>query len=53
LLYGSGDRDPEQNRLNRDLFRFMTSPSLLMDENILMRFVKTSDTAPRALRKCA
>lgn len=53
LLYGSGDRDPEQKRLNRDLFRFMTSPSLLMDENILMRFVKTSDTAPRAPCKCA
>jgi SAM-dependent methyltransferase len=49
LLYGSGDRDPEQKRLNRELFRFMTSPSLLMDENILMRFVKTSDPAPRAL----
>ncbi|MGO9451395.1 MAG: class I SAM-dependent methyltransferase [Candidatus Binataceae bacterium] len=43
LLYGRGDPDPEQRRLNRDLFRFMTSPSLLMDENIVMRFVK----APR------
>jgi SAM-dependent methyltransferase len=53
LLYGSGDRDPEQKRLNRDLFRFMTSPSLLMDENILMRFVKTSDPAPRARYKFA
>lgn len=41
LLYGSGDKDPVQNQLNRELFKFMTSPSLLMDENILMRFVKT------------
>jgi SAM-dependent methyltransferase len=40
LLYGRGDSDPEQARLNRELFRFMISPSLLMDENIIMRFVK-------------
>lgn len=49
LLYGSGDKDPVQSQLNRELFRFMMSPSLLMDENILMRFVKTPNpvaTAP-------
>ena len=45
LLYGSGASDPVQGRLNRELFSFMTSPSLLMDENILMRFVKTPETA--------
>ena len=43
LLYGSGGDDALQRQLNRELFAFMTSPSLLMDENILMRFVKTSD----------
>jgi len=45
LLYGGRGSDPVQRRLNRQLFRFMTSASLLMDENILMRFVKTSDTS--------
>jgi SAM-dependent methyltransferase len=45
LLYGSGASDPVQGRLNRELFSFMTSPSLLMDENILMRFVKTPQAA--------
>jgi SAM-dependent methyltransferase len=40
LLYGRGASDPEQSKLNRELFRFMTSTSLLMDENIVMRFVK-------------
>ncbi len=48
LLYGSGAKDPEQHRLNRQLFRFMTSPSLLMDENIVMRFVKSTHPAPNA-----
>ncbi len=42
LLYVRGVRDSEQRRINRELYRFMTSPSLLMDENILMRFRKTS-----------
>src|ERR1700722_537825 len=37
MLYGRVD-DPEQAQINRDLLRFMTSPSLLMDENIIMRF---------------
>ena len=45
LLYGSGGSDPVQRQLNRELFGFMTSPSLLMDENILMRFVKTAETS--------
>jgi SAM-dependent methyltransferase len=40
MLYVRGTRDPEQRRINRELFRFMTSPSLLMDENIIMRFRK-------------
>jgi SAM-dependent methyltransferase len=45
LLYGGRGSDPVQRHLNHQLFRFMTSASLLMDENILMRFVKTSDTS--------
>jgi len=40
MLYVRGVRDPEQRRINRELFRFMTSSSLLMDENIVMRFRK-------------
>jgi hypothetical protein len=40
MLYVRGVKDPEQRRINRDLFRFMTSSSLLMDENIIMRFRK-------------
>jgi SAM-dependent methyltransferase len=39
MLYGRVD-DPEQAQINRELLRFMTSPSLLMDENIIMRFRK-------------
>jgi SAM-dependent methyltransferase len=42
LLYVRGTRDPDQRRINRELFGFMTSPSLLMDENILMRFRKAA-----------
>ena len=45
LLYVRGVRDPEQRVINRDLFRFMTSASLLMDENIIMRFAKSSNSA--------
>jgi SAM-dependent methyltransferase len=45
LLYGSKGSDPMQRQLNRELFRFMTSPSLLMDENILMRFAKMTEPA--------
>jgi SAM-dependent methyltransferase len=37
LLYVRGVRDPEQRQLNRELFRLMTSASLLMDENLIMR----------------
>lgn len=48
LLYGRGSDDPEQDRLNRQLFRFMTSASLLMDENIVMRFVKAPAAAAQA-----
>jgi len=48
LLYGSRGDDPVQRQLNRELFRFMTSPSLLMDENILMRFVKTATSGAGA-----
>jgi hypothetical protein len=33
-------KDPEQRKINRELFGFMTSASLLMDENIIMRFRK-------------
>jgi SAM-dependent methyltransferase len=40
MLYGRGVKDPEQRRINRELLGFMTSASLLMDENIIMRFRK-------------
>ncbi len=40
MLYVRGVRDRMQRGINRDLFRFMTSSSLLMDENIIMRFRK-------------
>lgn len=40
MLYRRGIKDPAQRALNRDLFRFMTSASLLLDENIIMRFRK-------------
>jgi hypothetical protein len=39
MLYGRV-RDPEQRKINRELLGFMTSASLLMDENIIMRFRK-------------
>jgi SAM-dependent methyltransferase len=38
MLYVRGVRDPEQRRINRELYGFMTSASVLLDENILMRF---------------
>jgi len=38
FLYGHGSSDPAQDAINRDLYRHMTSPSVLMDENLLMRF---------------
>jgi SAM-dependent methyltransferase len=38
LLYVRGVSDPGQRAINRELFGFMTSASLLMDENIVMRF---------------
>lgn len=37
LLYVRGVRDPDQRRINRGLYRLMTSASLLMDENLIMR----------------
>jgi SAM-dependent methyltransferase len=40
LSYVQGVNDAEQREINRQLFGFMTSPSLLIDENILMRFRK-------------
>ncbi|MGH7907637.1 MAG: class I SAM-dependent methyltransferase [Candidatus Binataceae bacterium] len=43
ILYGRGAKDAEQRRINRDLYRLMTSASLLMDENLVMRFRKTSN----------
>jgi SAM-dependent methyltransferase len=39
LLYGRA-KDPAQRVINRELLGFMTSASLLMDENIIMRFRK-------------
>jgi len=41
LLYVRPVREAEQRRINRELLRFMTSASVLMDENIVMRFRKT------------
>ena len=40
ILYGRGVKDPVQRKINRELLGFMTSASLLMDENIIMRFRK-------------
>jgi hypothetical protein len=40
LLYVRGVDDPEQRKINRDLFRLMTSADCLMNENIVMRFRK-------------
>ncbi|HXW83501.1 MAG TPA: class I SAM-dependent methyltransferase [Candidatus Binataceae bacterium] len=40
MLYLRGVEDPEQRQINRELFHLMTSASLLMDENIVMRFAK-------------
>lgn len=37
ILYGRA-KDPAQRKINRELLGFMTSASLLMDENIIMRF---------------
>jgi SAM-dependent methyltransferase len=43
LLYGRGSRDPAQAGINRALYRHMTCPSVLMDENLLMRFRKIGE----------
>jgi len=43
MLYGRGVEDPEQRGINRELLGFMTSASLLMDENIIMRFRKVEE----------
>ena len=55
MLYCARVKDPEQRRINRELFGFMTSSSLLMDENIIMRFrkvggvdAKNADSSDRA-----
>jgi hypothetical protein len=40
MLYVRRVKDPDQRRINRELLGFMTSASLLMDENIIMRFRK-------------
>jgi hypothetical protein len=45
MLYVRGVKDPEQRKINRELLRFMTSTSLLMDENIVMRFRKVEAPA--------
>jgi len=42
MLYVRGVKDPEQRAINRELYGFMTGPSLLMDENIVMRFKKAA-----------
>ncbi len=40
LLYVRGIENPEQRKINRGLFRLLTSASCLLDENIIMRFRK-------------
>ncbi len=40
LLYVRAVADPEQQKINRDLFRLMTSADCLINENIVMRFRK-------------
>ena len=40
FLYVRGVADPEQRKINRELFRLMTSPDCLINENIVMRFRK-------------
>jgi SAM-dependent methyltransferase len=40
FLYAGKGEDPAQRKINRDLFRLMTSTDCLMNENIVMRFRK-------------
>ena len=40
VLFTQAAKDDEQREINRQLLGFMTSPSLLLDENIIMRFKK-------------
>jgi hypothetical protein len=40
LLYVRGIQDREQRKINRELFRLMTSADCLINENIVMRFRK-------------
>jgi len=47
MLYGRGAKEPAQRRINRELWGFMTSASLLMDENIIMRFRKVDGSDSR------
>lgn len=53
LLYGKGGRDPLQAPINRELYRFMTSAHVLMDENLVMRLRKVGEGAPAAARRTA
>jgi SAM-dependent methyltransferase len=46
FLYGRDAHDAEQRAINRELYGFMTSASLLMNENLIMRLRKTG--APHA-----
>jgi SAM-dependent methyltransferase len=40
LLYGKGGNDPDDRRINRELYRMMTGSNVLMDENLVMRLHK-------------
>jgi len=40
FLYARRVEDPQQRKINRELFRLMTSADCLMNENIVMRFRK-------------
>jgi SAM-dependent methyltransferase len=42
MLYVRNAREEPARSINRELYRFMTSASLLMDENLLMRFRKAT-----------
>jgi SAM-dependent methyltransferase len=47
VLFRQAAKDAEQWEINRQLLRFMTSSSLLLDENIIMRFRKYPASAAR------
>lgn len=45
MVYRGAAKDDAQWEINRQLLKFMTSPSLLLDENIIMRFRKVANSS--------